>query len=278
MSGLLGFLFPRAIYGHQSTYIDYGIYLINAVLFRWTLGIAPFVATTIALATALRLDRWFGSSSDMFAWHTGSIASFTIVSVLAMDLATFIVHAAHHRIPVLWEFHKVHHTAEVLTPVTVYRKHPLYDVFAGGARGVLAGFAQGVAAHAFIGRPEFVTLFGINVVYVLFHAAGSNLRHSHIWLSFGPWLSRIFISPAQHQIHHSTAEKHWNKNFGEVLALWDWLFGSLYIPAQRETLEYGVMGAERQEHPTIWDAYLVPFVNAGALVKRGLRGGEKNEN
>jgi len=59
----------------------------------------------------------------------------------------------------------------------------------------------------------------------LFNALGANLRHSHIWLSFGS-LERWFISPAQHQIHHSSAEADRDINFGTCLAIWDRLFGS----------------------------------------------------
>jgi sterol desaturase/sphingolipid hydroxylase (fatty acid hydroxylase superfamily) len=264
--GFLRFLFPRDVYLHPSARVDYGVYLTNAVLFRWTLTVAPVVATTTAFATALRLDRWLGSSGDMFVWHGASLAGFTLASALATDFATYLVHAAHHRIPLLWEFHRVHHTAEVLTPLTVYRKHPVYDLFAGGTRGLLAGLLQGVAAYAFIGRPDLITLLGINAVFAAFHVAGSNLRHTHIWLAFWPWLSRLLISPAQHQVHHSTAERHWNKNYGEVFAVWDWMFGTLYVPAERESLTFGVMGTDHQEHASVWDAYMVPLVNAGLLL------------
>src|SRR5690606_34693681 len=112
------------------------------------------------------------------------------------------------------------------------------------------------------------TLFGSNVIFALFHLLGSNLRHSHIWWSFGPTLSRILISPAQHQIHHSKAPQHWNRNYGEVFALWDWLFGTLYVPGpQREPLEFGIAGTEGQEHDTLLKAYLVPFLNCARILR-----------
>ena len=53
-------------------------------------------------------------------------------------------------------------------------------------------------------------------------------------------LGRIFVSPAHHQVHHSGNPKHFNKNFGSCLALWDWMFGTLYVPEkEREPLSFG---------------------------------------
>lgn len=74
---------------------------------------------------------------------------------------------------------------------------------------------------------------GINAFLVLATLAMANFHHSHIWVSFGPWLEHLIISPAQHQIHHSTRPEHFNKNYGQTLALWDWVFGTLTDPAAR---------------------------------------------
>ena len=54
-----------------------------------------------------------------------------------------------------------------------------------------------------------------------------HLQHSHMWIAFRGMLGRIFVSPAHHQVHHSDNPKHFDKNFGSCLALWDWMFGTL---------------------------------------------------
>ena len=185
----------------------------------------------------------------------------------ARDLSTYVTHALHHRWPLLWAFHKVHHSAEVLTPLTVYRKHPVYNVFSSLTDLVIVGPAQGLVLFLFASTPEPLLLFGTNVIFSTFHLLGANLRHSHIWLSFGPVLSRIIISPAQHQIHHSRAQRHWDRNYGEVFALWDWLFGTLYVPGkEREVIEFGVAGETSQAHPTLLAAYLTPFADCARLL------------
>ena len=51
----------------------------------------------------------------------------------------------------------------------------------------------------------------MNLFSFIFNIAGANLRHSHIEIAYWTWLEKIFISPAQHQLHHSIENKHFNK-------------------------------------------------------------------
>ncbi|SMN16948.1 Sterol desaturase [uncultured Candidatus Thioglobus sp.] len=61
----------------------------------------------------------------------------------------------------------------------------------------------GIFYFYFSDRVELYKVFGASVVVFVFHGLGSNLRHSHVWIKYYPWLERILISPAQHQVHHS---------------------------------------------------------------------------
>ncbi|MEM9145890.1 MAG: sterol desaturase family protein, partial [Pseudomonadota bacterium] len=94
---------------------------------------------------------------------------------------------------------------------------------------------------------------------------------SHVWLSYGPVLEHVFISPAQHQIHHSRAVRHHNKNYGEIFAFWDWMFGTLYVPKRHEVLEFGLADAAgraiEQPHPTLARALFVPFVESWQAIR-----------
>src|SRR5690606_22240829 len=93
-----------------------------------------------------------------------------------------------------------------------------------------------------------------------------------VWLSWGPVLSRIVISPAQHQIHHSRAPEHFNRNFGSQFALWDWMFGTLSVPERREKLELGISPAETERLRAVAALYLQPFRDAWAVVRRSRAG------
>ncbi|OYX17947.1 MAG: hypothetical protein B7Z04_13515 [Rhodobacterales bacterium 32-66-9] len=87
---------------------------------------------------------------------------------------------------------------------------------------------------------------GINLFLVLANAALAALHHSHVWLSYGPVIEHIVISPAQHQIHHSADPKHHDRNFGNSLAIWDWMFGTLYVIRDQETLVLGLSGPQEE--------------------------------
>ena len=154
--------------------------------------------------------------------------------------------------------HQVHHSAEVLTPSTAYRVHPVeligFAVFHAPAIGLAAAFYQNL-----IGPPvQVATIFGVSFLGLL----GSHLRHSHILFSFGPLVSRIILSPAQHVIHHSVDPQHWDKNFGVKFAFWDALFGTLYVPKRVETLRFGLPDAEPRDFTTVSKLYFLPFAKS----------------
>ncbi len=266
-----GFIFPRDMYTHPSAILDYKLMLFNRIV-----GPASFASdiifkgvsvSYIALLVQSGLHRLTGSAPLEHEYSFVMGFAVVVCLTLARDLSTYVTHALHHQWPLLWAFHKVHHSAEVLTPVTVYRKHPVYNLFSSLADFAIVGPAQGVVLFAFGTTPDPVLLFGTNAIFSIFHLLGANLRHSHIWLSFGPILGRIVISPAQHQIHHSRARHHWDKNYGEVFALWDWLFGTLYLPGkEREVIEFGVAGEDTQAHPTLVAAYVQPFRDCARLL------------
>lgn len=269
---VLKFLFPREIYTHPSAMLDYKLLLTNRLLgpasFLSRVLLGTGLITLVATGTQEALIRLLGTHQETMRWSLLTSTLVVIAITMLRDFSTYVTHSLSHKVPLLWEFHKVHHSAEVLTPFTIYRKHPIYNLFSDCVSLAVVAPLQGLVAYLFIGEAQPLTIFGANLVFAIFHFVGANLRHSHIWLSFGPAWGRILISPAQHQIHHSKAERHWNKNFGEVFALWDWLFGTLYLPGKvREVIEFGVAGADKQEHATLLQAYFVPFRNCARIIR-----------
>jgi sterol desaturase/sphingolipid hydroxylase (fatty acid hydroxylase superfamily) len=170
----------------------------------------------------------------------------------------------------------VHHSAEELTPLSAFRHHPLYTLVDLTVAAVVLGVVQGLLMVFVTGTVDVATLAGINVFFAAFRLTGANLRHSHIWLRYPPWLEHILISPAQHQVHHSLDPRHHDKNYGEVLAIWDWMFGSLYVP---DTTERGVaVGlADRAGHLIApphrgpWTVLVVPLAEVFQAMRRRKR-------
>ena len=267
----LGWLFPKSIYLHPSHFTDIKLFIFNQA--AKTLGLfgALGLQTAMAVTVLLGLNTLTGNEVATGAWSLEQMVLITLVMLLTNDFCVYWIHRIHHESPVLWPFHSVHHSAEVMTPITVYRKHPIYNVFGSFFKSFVVGVVLGVVVFCLTDSYSIVEIAGISAAYFAFNLLGANLRHSHIWLGYGKVLSHIFISPAQHQIHHSVAVKHHNKNYGEVLAIWDWMFGTLYVPETREQLTYGI-GDENgvpteQPHKSLTDALVVPFQDSWQALK-----------
>ncbi len=240
LRNIFRFLFPRKIWLHRSARLDYKLLFAKAILralwlVPWTLsafGIAVWIVTT--------LDRHFGTPTITSMSSTTVTILYTAVLFVTWDLSRYVFHRLLHAVPLLWEFHKVHHSAEVLTPFTLYRTHPVESVLYN-VRGILVtATVTGLFFYLFRQQAVAYQFLGVNAAGFLFNLVGGNLRHSHIWLSYGSRLSHYLISPAQHQIHHSRDPDHWGKNFGSWLALWDRLAGTLYVPIKQPSLAFGL--------------------------------------
>lgn len=273
----LRFVCPREVYLHASAIIDYKFVAID--LSVKLLLYAPLISGVswvlykgmYALLQPLTLDV-SATSPFTIAFIPG------IVGVLLGDFGFFLSHYLMHKIPFLWPFHEVHHSAEVLTPVTVHRVHPVEDLVNVLVAGCIS--AAGAATYSSLSSQEvgLVTIFGVNVLFFVYFAFAFQLRHSHVWLAYGPVFSRILISPAQHQIHHSLDPKHWNKNFGFIFAVWDAMWGSLYVPRSREALQFGLSYADPQDFASVRKLYFLPFVKSIRALGAGRRVAVKTES
>jgi sterol desaturase/sphingolipid hydroxylase (fatty acid hydroxylase superfamily) len=120
-------------------------------------------------------------------------------------------------------------------------------------------------------------LSGNNIILVVFVHLYIHLQHTHMWIAFRGALGRVFVSPAHHQIHHSTNPVHFNKNLGSCLAVWDWLFGTLHVPAkEREKLTFGVEPGYADAH-TITGEFISPMGRSAMVVWKWLRGQPQTE-
>jgi sterol desaturase/sphingolipid hydroxylase (fatty acid hydroxylase superfamily) len=271
-TSLLGFLFPKDVYRHPSNMVDIKIFLINNLLVvAGVLSVFAFTPAVILHVIALLSGTTGGAYvAPPMSWERSLAA--TVIMVLTLDLCKYVAHYVHHESPILWPFHALHHSAEVMTPLTASRNHPVVLVVRLLVQSLLMGLAQGVMLFLLIGKIDLLTIGAANAGYVLFNFFGANLRHSHVWLSYGPFWEHILISPAQHHVHHSIEKRHYNKNYGEIFAFWDWAFGTLYIPEKDEVIRFG-LGDENgvpipQPYPTLRAALVMPFVESWTELKK----------
>ena len=260
---LITYLFPSKVWLHASALLDYRLLFVKAVL-RVVL-ITPWAMSAFGMSVwwVGVLNKTFGIMSPVAMSKSNIMLLYTLTLFIGWDLSRYLLHRFLHTIPFLWEFHKVHHSAEVLTPFTLYRSHPVESILYA-LRGVIVVSAiTGTFFYFFKSQTIQYEVLSVNVLGFLFNLTGGNLRHSHVWLSYGHKIEHLFISPAQHQVHHSLEEKHFNKNYGTWLALWDWLAGSLYVTRRKEGLRFGLSEAELNHDPHSVGSILVAPLWAG---------------
>jgi sterol desaturase/sphingolipid hydroxylase (fatty acid hydroxylase superfamily) len=261
---------PR-IWWHRSARGDYQLYFANALLLP-----ALFAFVTFGDAHVVRaVNNAFGTaqpevSGDLDSASLAVRLAFTLVFFVAYDFGRFVAHSLLHDVPLLWEFHKVHHSAEILNPLTTFRAHPIDLLVMIWVPVFMTGTVTWLFNHAVPGPISFYTYLGVHVILFASNLIGT-LRHTHVWLSYGPLLNKWLISPAQHQLHHSCEPQHVGCNRGFELALWDRLYGTLYVPTCRESFRVGLGdGTDGQWH-SLGRMYLAPFANAIRRVRADLR-------
>lgn len=257
---------PWRIYSHRSSILDYKFFLIRNLF--TTFVIAPL------LVSALALGKW---GSDVLTaalgpgpgWTAGPAALllFGAATLVLFDVGHFISHYIEHKTAFFWEFHKIHHAAEVLTPVTAFRVHPVETIFDTLLQAPLQALALALFYYLYGTELSVMTLVWIGSLYPVFYLVNT-LRHTHVWFSFGPKLEHIFSSPAQHQIHHSRAPEHIDTNFSQYFSFLDWMAGTLYIPKQGErTLDFGLTEGPDPQLSSVRDLYVIPVKRAFRLLR-----------
>ena len=178
-SGLVEFLLPKDIYTHVSARVDVWLWVLERILRPlWAVAIFATFAPWIEKFMISGLVTSFGASPGLesnMAWMVLYSASI----LLCYDFFFYSIHYTMHKVPALWAIHKVHHSAEVLTPMTRTREHfiagPIWAV------GAVFGYAipGAVFAWLFDGGITQATIFNIGLFTILFGFNG-NFRHYHI--------------------------------------------------------------------------------------------------
>jgi sterol desaturase/sphingolipid hydroxylase (fatty acid hydroxylase superfamily) len=270
--GFLAFCFPKQIYAHPSARLDFRYFAVNTVLYGAFIAPLLLTSTAVAYGTVAMLVALFGTPSGLLPAGAWADLAVTVAAVAVADFGFFIAHRLQHRMAFLWEFHKVHHSAEVLHPLALYRRHPVDAALDVTVMGAGTGAVLGLSAYLFGESVAGLAILDTNAVLFLFHFAGVHLRHSHVRLSYGRVLDRILISPTLHQVHHGCAPQHLDKNFGGILSIWDWLAGTLYRPQRDEALTLGLPDGEHRDYNSVIDLYLLPIAkNARRLRRRSHR-------
>ncbi|MBM6552043.1 sterol desaturase family protein [Marinomonas ostreistagni] len=265
------------VWWHPSARTDYQLWLANRLL------LAVLIPKTLTQAVWISWLYFYwqeqGFTSLGLHWPTSIVIGlFTLCYFLVDDFSRFLVHWAMHKSPTLWSFHQVHHSAKVLTPFTVFRTHPVEGLLFFLRSMAAQSLVVSVFLVAFPNQVSLWQVFGVLVTTFIFNVLGANLRHSGVALSYGPRIEKWLISPAQHQVHHSVAREHYDRNFGVTLAIWDRLFGSWHKGHDDQVIRYGT--GQNIDEMGLLGQWLQPFKDCFArvlcILKKLIPTGQKN--
>lgn len=203
--------------GLKRNGVNLGLALIyfslNIVLTAATLGVAAYAQSQgIGLFADLELPFW----------------AMLIITLLALDLFSYISHVLMHKIPFMWRVHRVHHSDVHLDATTSFRQHPGEAMFR---------FMFTMAPAVLLGLPPvtvaiYRTLSGVNAI----------LEHVNLslWQPLDTLLSFIYVTPNMHKVHHSRDARETDSNYANLFSIYDRVFGTFTPTARAREIDYGL--------------------------------------
>ena len=185
-----------------------------------TLGILVELIRPAMYAIGLTIAGWISTESRGSLWPTSwPIAAQLVLALIAAELPKYWFHRLEHEHDWLWRFHAPHHSVPRLYWLNASRFHPVdigIDTLLGTGTLVALGCGDGVIALFLV----------TSTVHGLF-------QHANLEIRIG-WLNWFFSMAELHRWHHSRKTEEANHNYGQNLIVWDVVFGTRYLPEDRE--------------------------------------------
>jgi sterol desaturase/sphingolipid hydroxylase (fatty acid hydroxylase superfamily) len=174
--------------------------------------------------------------------------TYVVLGVALLDLiGAYLPHFLEHRIKFFWKFHLVHHTDTWVDTTTANRHHPGESVIR---------FVFTLIGVIIVGAPMWMVFLyqSLSVVFSQFNHANLNIP-----AKLDKWLSYIIISPDMHKIHHHYQLPYTDSNYGNILSIWDRLFGT-FMYMKRENIVYGIdTHMDEKENNNLANLIKLPF-------------------
>jgi sterol desaturase/sphingolipid hydroxylase (fatty acid hydroxylase superfamily) len=200
----------------------------------WRLDLAYFGVNHLAIGVFMVVSAHF--AHDAFAWAVNTkVQSFVVglpgvvrfvMVILAADLVEYVTHRTMHEVPALWRIHAIHHSPDAMDWLSGSRLH----------------FLEPLVTRSLVLVPIFLLGFPQDTIfaYVIFISVQSVVIHSNIRVNAG-WLRYVIVTTQFHHWHHAADEEAVDKNYTAHTPLWDMLFGTWHLPADRWPKKYGTI-------------------------------------
>lgn len=234
---LLEILFPwrknqsifRKDFWLDTFYMFFNFFLLNLIVL-------------IALSNAVA--EFFNDILSVFGWHIDSLQLFSVndlpkwlgllIFFLIIDFVQWNTHILLHRVPWLWNFHKVHHSVKEMGFAAHLRYHWMEPVVYNSLLYIPIAIIGGFNVQ------------DVSIVY-FFSIVIGHLNHANLGWNYGP-LKFILNNPKMHIWHHVKAlpehKKH-GVNYGLTLSIWDYIFNTHHIPHDGRDIELGFEDDEK---------------------------------
>jgi sterol desaturase/sphingolipid hydroxylase (fatty acid hydroxylase superfamily) len=214
----------------------------------WIFHFTPLFSIILALSTfgILNVAKIFlhEMTADLMQLED-SVIKFLLLFV-AYDLIGYVAHRFMHSNSFTWRFHAFHHSARSFNIMTVHRVHPVDSA-------VIKFFQTLVAL---ILGATLIDIFWFSFAVLLL----GTVKHSNLIVSYPKPFNWIIQSPAQHWVHHSENPDHYDTNFGEILQIWDVLFGTHRDLSKKELKELKIGTPDTIAfHDDLWKLLIWPY-------------------
>ena len=171
------------------------------------------------------------------------------ISVALYDITAYWIHRATHKIPLLWRFHRVHHSDTTMDSSTVFRFHPIEIILVFGVGNIVTA--------ALFGTDVISLALYYFILYIFLFFEHANLNYPG-WLN--STLGLIFVMPDYHRVHHQQDQFYTDSNFADILILWDRLFGTFKM-MPLEKMKYGLIEFDSENKQSFLYLIKSPFFN-----------------
>jgi sterol desaturase/sphingolipid hydroxylase (fatty acid hydroxylase superfamily) len=230
---------------------------ITAGVPRWWANGLLFAAETASVTLFAAAIVWLTSANATPAISPFAIGGWPVLTQIGLFLFVhsfmqYWIHRAGHRVPLLWSWHRIHHSDPALDATTGFRHHPFESMMDYGAfllpTLLLAPSAAAVLSY-----------FLLHIFFAMF----THLPPKWVPQRIDRALSVAVNTPSLHQLHHSSLQIETDTNYGNVLMIWDRLFGT-YLAAPSTPRPGFTLGLDEFPQQKAQDPFLLlasPFLS-----------------
>jgi sterol desaturase/sphingolipid hydroxylase (fatty acid hydroxylase superfamily) len=232
----------RPFFGQPEGRVRHAVHNLAIALFNTVILGLGFGFLTAIVAGWTELNQY----GLLSAFGLDGPARFVLALVL-LDCWMYVWHRANHTVPLLWRFHRMHHSDRHMDVTTATRFH------------------LGEHVGAAVLRLGLIPLLGFEVwnliVYDTLVIAVTQFHHADISVGrWDRWLRWLVVTPYMHKVHHSDWRPETDSNYSTVLSIWDRIFGSFRMRTDPKTLMFGLDDFTDPAWQTWWGMMKTPFI------------------